>query len=229
MPSEQDPCLSSAAQLDCVHPHPVQLCPYCLTSCQLHSAAPLWPHIPVRPLQVDLFDAQEAKSYKQHCCLSSAQLDCANLLPIKSCCCCFVCYGLQVDPFDAQEAKPYKQDPEIIAMTNLVDAYQNNDINEFERILRSNRWAVPVAMHASTGCWAWPTPALRHVSGHSGAFSKLLQVELASVLLLLTVLHCMATCVSTGLFSCCLSGAPSWTTPSSATTWRTCSRRSGHR
>ena len=30
----------------------------------------------------------------------------------------------QVDPFDAQEARPYKQDPEIIAMTNLVDAYQ---------------------------------------------------------------------------------------------------------
>lgn len=44
-----------------------------------------------------------------------------------------------VDPFDAQEAKPYKQDPEIIAMTNLVESYQRNDINEFERILRSNR------------------------------------------------------------------------------------------
>ena len=29
-----------------------------------------------------------------------------------------------MDPFDAQEARPYKQDPEIIAMTNLVDAYQ---------------------------------------------------------------------------------------------------------
>ena len=57
--------------------------------------------------------------------------------------------SLQVDPFDAQEAKPYKQDPEIIAMTNLVDAYQNNNINEFERILRSNRCAVPAAMHAS--------------------------------------------------------------------------------
>ncbi len=48
----------------------------------------------------------------------------------------------KVDPFDAQEAKPYKQDPEIIAMTNLVDAYQRNDINEFERVLRSNRRTI---------------------------------------------------------------------------------------
>lgn len=66
---------------------------------------------------------------------------------------------LQVDPFDAQEAKPYKQDPEIIAMTNLVDAYQNNNINEFERILRSNRCAVPAAMHANRGCWPLPAAA----------------------------------------------------------------------
>nr|CAG4650081.1 EOG090X04DO [Sida crystallina] len=37
-----------------------------------------------------------------------------------------------------QEAKPYKNDPEILAMTNLVSAYQNNDICEFEKILRQN-------------------------------------------------------------------------------------------
>jgi len=43
-----------------------------------------------------------------------------------------------INPFDSQEAKPYKNDPEILAMTNLVSAYQNNDINEFERILRTN-------------------------------------------------------------------------------------------
>jgi len=47
-----------------------------------------------------------------------------------------------VDPFDAQEAKPYKQDPEIIAMTNLVDSYQRSDINEFERILKTNRRTI---------------------------------------------------------------------------------------
>lgn len=47
-----------------------------------------------------------------------------------------------VDPFDAQEAKPYKNDPEIIAMTNLVEAYQQNDISKFERILRTNRRTI---------------------------------------------------------------------------------------
>merc|ERR1711973_213215 len=44
-----------------------------------------------------------------------------------------------INPFDSQEAKPYKNDQEILAMTNLVSAYQNNDINDFERILRTNR------------------------------------------------------------------------------------------
>ncbi|XP_031618805.1 COP9 signalosome complex subunit 2 isoform X2 [Contarinia nasturtii] len=43
-----------------------------------------------------------------------------------------------INPFDSQEAKPYKNDPEILAMTNLVVSYQNNDINEFELILRKN-------------------------------------------------------------------------------------------
>lgn len=44
-----------------------------------------------------------------------------------------------INPFDSQEAKPYKNDPEILAMTNLVVSYQNNDINEFEAILKHNR------------------------------------------------------------------------------------------
>ncbi|XP_025835161.1 COP9 signalosome complex subunit 2-like [Agrilus planipennis] len=44
-----------------------------------------------------------------------------------------------INPFDSQEAKPYKNDPEILAMTNLVNAYQTNDINEFELILKQNR------------------------------------------------------------------------------------------
>jgi COP9 signalosome complex subunit 2 len=47
-----------------------------------------------------------------------------------------------INPFDSQEAKPYKNDPEILAMTNLVSAYQNDDINEFEKILRSNRQTI---------------------------------------------------------------------------------------
>ena len=44
-----------------------------------------------------------------------------------------------VDPFDAQEAKPYKNDGEVMAMTNLVNAYQDNNIMEFEKILRTNK------------------------------------------------------------------------------------------
>lgn len=44
-----------------------------------------------------------------------------------------------INPFDSQEAKPYKNDSEILAMTNLVSSYQNNDINEFETILKQNR------------------------------------------------------------------------------------------
>ncbi len=47
-----------------------------------------------------------------------------------------------VDPFDAQEAAPYKQDPEVLAMTNLVAAYQQNDILGFERILKTNKCAT---------------------------------------------------------------------------------------
>jgi len=47
-----------------------------------------------------------------------------------------------INPFDSQEAKPYKNDPEILAMTNLVSAYQNNDINEFEKILKVNRQTI---------------------------------------------------------------------------------------
>ena len=48
----------------------------------------------------------------------------------------------KVNPFDAQEAKPYKQDPEIVAMTNMVSAYQRRDIREFEKILRNNKQQV---------------------------------------------------------------------------------------
>ncbi|KAA6423642.1 hypothetical protein WJX79_007481 [Trebouxia sp. C0005] len=47
-----------------------------------------------------------------------------------------------VDPFDAQEAKPYKSDGEVLAMTNLVNAYQENNIKEFEKILRTNKRTI---------------------------------------------------------------------------------------
>ena len=52
--------------------------------------------------------------------------------------------GAQVDPFDAQEAKPYKNDPQVLVMTNLVAAYQSNNISDFEQILATNKC---VCMH----------------------------------------------------------------------------------
>ncbi|KAG9157261.1 hypothetical protein Leryth_004924 [Lithospermum erythrorhizon] len=48
----------------------------------------------------------------------------------------------EVNPFDGQEAKPYKNDPEILAMTNLIAAYQRNEILEFEKILKTNRRTI---------------------------------------------------------------------------------------
>lgn len=64
-----------------------------------------------------------------------------------------------VDPFDAQEAKPYKNDPQVLAMTDLVQAYQRNDIMGFERILRTNRWLLKPTIGSLKGlflvlfCW----------------------------------------------------------------------------
>lgn len=47
-----------------------------------------------------------------------------------------------VDPLTAQESQSYKNDPEVKAMTDLVDAYQRNDINGFERILKNERSTI---------------------------------------------------------------------------------------
>ncbi|CAJ0753023.1 21965_t:CDS:10, partial [Entrophospora sp. SA101] len=48
----------------------------------------------------------------------------------------------QIDPFDSQETKPYKHKNEIVAMVNLVTAYQRKEIREFEKILRENRATI---------------------------------------------------------------------------------------
>ena len=44
-----------------------------------------------------------------------------------------------VNPFDAQEARPFRTDPEVAAMTSLVAAYQKNDIDQFEQLLRTHQ------------------------------------------------------------------------------------------
>lgn len=57
-----------------------------------------------------------------------------------------------IDPFTAPETKPYKNDPEISAMTSLVNAYQRRDILEFENILkgagRPAVWHGPPSAHS---------------------------------------------------------------------------------
>ncbi|KAL8720964.1 MAG: hypothetical protein Q9225_002246 [Loekoesia sp. 1 TL-2023] len=45
----------------------------------------------------------------------------------------------EINPFDSQETKPYKNDPRISAMTDLVDAYQRDDIHRYESILQNNQ------------------------------------------------------------------------------------------
>ena len=45
----------------------------------------------------------------------------------------------EINPFDSQETKPYKNDPRISAMTDLVDAYQRDDIHRYESILQNNK------------------------------------------------------------------------------------------
>lgn len=44
-----------------------------------------------------------------------------------------------INPFDSQETKPYKNDPRIAAMTELVDAYQRDDIHKYESVLQKNQ------------------------------------------------------------------------------------------
>jgi hypothetical protein len=48
----------------------------------------------------------------------------------------------QEENYDGQEAKPYKNDPEILAMTNLIAVYQRNEILEFEKILVTRCWSI---------------------------------------------------------------------------------------
>ncbi|RMD40879.1 hypothetical protein DV735_g4225, partial [Chaetothyriales sp. CBS 134920] len=47
--------------------------------------------------------------------------------------------GSTINPFDSQETKPYRNDPRISAMTDLVGAYQTNDIHRYSSILNDNK------------------------------------------------------------------------------------------
>ncbi|KAL7417744.1 PCI domain-containing protein [Mrakia frigida] len=54
----------------------------------------------------------------------------------------YMLMGSDINPFDSQETKPYKNDAEIVAMTNLVAAYQRRDIHEAQKILRENKATI---------------------------------------------------------------------------------------
>ncbi|KAJ3395019.1 hypothetical protein HDU84_004477 [Entophlyctis sp. JEL0112] len=83
--------------------------------------------------QTDFFEAfknyDEAGSGQRITCLKYLVL--ANML-----------MESQINPFDSQETKPYKNDADIVAMTNLLNAYQRKDIFEVEKILRENRATI---------------------------------------------------------------------------------------
>lgn len=82
---------------------------------------------------IDFFEAfknyDESGSPRRTTCLKYVVL--ANML-MKS----------DINPFDSQEAKPYKQEQEILAMTNLVQAYQSGEIKQFENILKNNHKTI---------------------------------------------------------------------------------------
>lgn len=54
----------------------------------------------------------------------------------------------EIDPFDSQETKPYKSDREIAAMQALVQAYQDRNVHEAEKILRSELLLLLSLTHA---------------------------------------------------------------------------------
>ncbi|KAI1816138.1 putative COP9 signalosome subunit 2 [Poronia punctata] len=44
-----------------------------------------------------------------------------------------------INPFDSQETKPYRSDPRIAPMTELVDAFQRDDMPKYVKVLQNNQ------------------------------------------------------------------------------------------
>jgi len=66
-----------------------------------------------------------------------ARLRCLKYLVMAS-----MLHASSINPFDSQEVRPYRNDPEIKAITNLVEAFQGNEIERFEGILARNEGRV---------------------------------------------------------------------------------------
>ncbi|KAK4536640.1 hypothetical protein CDCA_CDCA09G2665 [Cyanidium caldarium] len=45
----------------------------------------------------------------------------------------------EINPFDSQEALPYRNEPEVVAIIQLVAAYQSQDLHAFEAVLKQDR------------------------------------------------------------------------------------------
>mmetsp|Transcript_26677 Transcript_26677/g.67052 ORF Transcript_26677/g.67052 Transcript_26677/m.67052 type:complete len:441 (-) Transcript_26677:117-1439(-) len=82
---------------------------------------------------VDFFEA--FKNYDE--AGSPRRINCLRYLVLSS-----MMTESNINPFYSTEAKPYAGDPQVVAMTDLVTAYQKNDIHEFERVLEHNRESV---------------------------------------------------------------------------------------
>mmetsp|Transcript_38230 Transcript_38230/g.57216 ORF Transcript_38230/g.57216 Transcript_38230/m.57216 type:complete len:632 (-) Transcript_38230:142-2037(-) len=93
-----------------------------------------------------------------------ARLRCLKYLVMAS-----MLHASKINPFDSQEARPYKDDSEIKAMTNLVAAFHNNEITEFEGILQRNEGKIMddefVREHVSDLLRTIRTQVLRKVIG----------------------------------------------------------------
>lgn len=50
--------------------------------------------------------------------------------------------GSDINPFDSPETKAYQNDSRVSAMTDLVDAYQRDDMHKYEQILQNNQDVV---------------------------------------------------------------------------------------
>ena len=51
-------------------------------------------------------------------------------------------HSSSINPFDSHEARAHRDDVEIVAMTNLVQAFHNDDIISFEKILNKNEGRI---------------------------------------------------------------------------------------
>ncbi|KAF8640395.1 hypothetical protein AX17_000065 [Amanita inopinata Kibby_2008] len=81
--------------------------------------------------------------------------------------------GSEVNPFDSQETKPYKNDPEIKAMTDLVDAYQRREVHLAEKILKGLSHSSVEAR--SSPCWQITTQR----SWPMALFARILEISFA--------------------------------------------------